>query len=149
MKLTSAVMKSPMGNAVPLTANEIQVKSGLPARRAMRGLIRSLTRAVTTPPNAAPITTPTARSTTLPRKINCLKPASITCTSASPEWLSSDSHRHNNIPVLIIFAFRGTKLTGRLRILQFEFHFARPGRFDEVHQVLSVESDRHRLAVIG
>jgi hypothetical protein len=28
-------------------------------------------------PNAAPIITPTARSTTLPRKINCLKPDNI------------------------------------------------------------------------
>src|ERR1700692_1483426 len=43
----------------------------------MSGLIRSLTSAVTTVPKAAPITTPTARSTTLPRKINCLKPDSI------------------------------------------------------------------------
>ncbi len=45
---------------------------------AIRGVRRSLVRAVTTDPNAAPITTPTARSTTLPRKINCLKPDSMT-----------------------------------------------------------------------
>src|ERR1700692_1432387 len=43
----------------------------------MSGLIRSFTRAVTTVPKAAPITTPTARSTTLPRNINCLKPDNI------------------------------------------------------------------------
>src|ERR1035438_2657755 len=73
-KLTRAVMKSPIGKTVLPTEKEIAVKSGLPATRAMRGLIRSLTRAVTTVPKAAPITTPTARSTTLPRKMNCLKP---------------------------------------------------------------------------
>src|SRR5260370_39428658 len=67
-------MKSPIGNTVPLIAKEIPVKSGLPARSAMMGLMMSLTRAVTIVPNAAPMTTPTARSTTLPRKINCLKP---------------------------------------------------------------------------
>src|SRR5208337_251512 len=30
----------------------------------------------------------------------------------------SDPHRHHNIPVLVIFAFRGTKLAGGLGILQ-------------------------------
>src|ERR1700726_3983912 len=70
-------MKSPIGNTAPLIAKEIPVKSGLPTRSAMIGLIMSLTRAVTIVPNAAPMTTPTARSTTLPRKINCLKPDNI------------------------------------------------------------------------
>src|ERR1700730_10964505 len=70
-------MKSPIGNTVPLIAKEIPVKSGLPTRNAMMGLIMSLTRAVMIVPNAAPMTTPTARSTTLPRKTNCLKPDNI------------------------------------------------------------------------
>src|SRR5271154_6176248 len=52
-------------------------KSGLPTIAAMKGVNRSAVSAVTTPPKAAPITTPTAISTTLPRRINCLKPDSI------------------------------------------------------------------------
>src|SRR5579863_385996 len=43
----------------------------------MNGVSRSLVSAVTTPPNAAPITTPTAISTTFPRRMNFLKPSSI------------------------------------------------------------------------
>ena len=39
--------------------------------------------AVTTAPNAAPITTATARSRTLPRKIDCLKPFNIVIFSLS------------------------------------------------------------------
>src|SRR5882762_8460771 len=70
-------MKSPIGNTVPRIAKEILVKSGLPTRSAMMGLMMSLTSAVMIVPNAAPMTTPTARSTTLPRKINCLKPDNI------------------------------------------------------------------------
>src|SRR5258708_37306068 len=40
----------------------------------MSGVIRSLTSAVTTAPKAAPMTTATARSRTLPRNRNSLKP---------------------------------------------------------------------------
>src|SRR5271166_952557 len=178
-------MKSPIGNTVFRIAKEIPVKSGFPTRSAMRGLIRSFTSAVTTVPKAAPITTPTARSTTLPRRMNCLKPdnmkspppidwpqnvyaersrvkVQITGVDSgkvqtfAPTDLAggltskvSDPHRHHDIPVLVILGFRWTQLSGRLCILQFQFYVARPGRFDEVHQVLRVESDRHRLAVIG
>src|SRR5437764_758606 len=49
-------------------------KSGLPPNAAMNGVIRSFTSAVTTAPNAAPITTAIARSTTLPRSRNERKP---------------------------------------------------------------------------
>ena len=38
---------------------------------------RSLVKAPTTAANAAPMTTPTAMSTTLPRRMNCLKPLSM------------------------------------------------------------------------
>src|SRR5215469_4381840 len=43
----------------------------------MNGVSRSLVKAVTTLANAAPITTPTAMSTTLPRRMNCLNPLSM------------------------------------------------------------------------
>src|SRR3984893_7780530 len=100
-KLTTAVMKSPIGNTVPLIAKEIPVKSGLPTRSAMMGLIMSLTRAVMIVPNAAPMSTPTARSTTLPRKINCLKPDNIWASlhpgmgdtvNAQWPWVKMQSH---------------------------------------------------------
>src|SRR5215471_3558544 len=71
------LMKSPMGNLLPLTVNAIAEKSGLPPSAARRGVIRSFTRAVTTAPKAPPMTTATARSITLPRSMNCLKPLSI------------------------------------------------------------------------
>src|SRR5690242_20713679 len=49
---------------------------------AMSGVIRSFTNAVTTAPKAPPMTTATARSITLPRSMNCLKPLSITASCA-------------------------------------------------------------------
>src|ERR1051326_701069 len=41
---------------------------------AIRGVTRSFTKALTTAPNAAPMTTATARSTTLPRSRNARNP---------------------------------------------------------------------------
>src|SRR5262245_17431177 len=52
-------------------------KSGVPPSTPMRGVIRSLTIEVTMPPNAAPMITPTARSTTLPRMMNVLNSLSM------------------------------------------------------------------------
>jgi hypothetical protein len=71
---TSALMKSPSKNLLPLTSNCIAEKSGLPTMAAISGVIRSFTRAVTMAPNAAPMTTATAKSSTLPRMMNCLNP---------------------------------------------------------------------------
>src|SRR5580765_1089358 len=48
---------------------------------AIRGVSRSVVRAVTTPPKAAPMTTPTAISTTFPRRMNFLNPLNITSSS--------------------------------------------------------------------
>src|SRR5271165_386412 len=74
---TTVLMKSPTGNTVLPTVKVIEEKSGLPTRAAMSGVSRSLVRAVTTPPKEAPITTPTAISITLPRRMNCLNPLSM------------------------------------------------------------------------
>ncbi len=74
MKETRALMNSPIRNLLPFTSKAMDEKSGFPTMAAMMGVIRSLTSAVTTAPNAAPITTATARSITLPRSMNCLKP---------------------------------------------------------------------------
>src|SRR5436309_15193364 len=57
--------------------SEIAEKSGLPAMAAIDGVNRSLTMAVTTAPNAPPITTATARSRTLPRITNCRNPLNM------------------------------------------------------------------------
>src|SRR5580704_10453285 len=70
-------MKSPTGKGVPRTLKAMEEKSGLPTIATINGVSRSLVRAVTTPPKAAPITTPTAKSTTFPRRMNCLNPLSI------------------------------------------------------------------------
>src|SRR5579883_1793527 len=52
-------------------------KSCLPPIAAISGVIRSFTSAVTTAPNAAPMTTAIARSTTLPRIRNERKPFTV------------------------------------------------------------------------
>src|SRR5579864_6463476 len=52
---------------------------------AIRGVINALLKPATTPPNAAPITTPTAISTTFPRRMNFLKPSNILCPLAKLE----------------------------------------------------------------
>src|SRR6476660_5840429 len=83
---TNALMKSPTGNGVPLMVKLMEEKSGLPTMAAMSGVRRSLVKAVTTDPKAAPMTTPTARSTTLPRRMNCLKPLSM-------EWNLQNARR--------------------------------------------------------
>src|SRR4051812_24332598 len=57
--------------------NVSSLKSGFPAIAAMRGVRMKLTNAVTTAVNAAPMTTATARSMTLPRMTKSLKPLSI------------------------------------------------------------------------
>src|SRR5450759_818224 len=71
---TTALTKSPYENLLLLIVNVSEEKSGLPNIAATSGVTRSLTKAVTTAPNATPITTPTARSTTLPLSRNVLKP---------------------------------------------------------------------------
>jgi len=71
---STALRKSPTSSLLPRTLTVIPEKSGEPTIAAMSGVSRSLTSAVTTAPNAAPITTATARSSTLPRRMNCLKP---------------------------------------------------------------------------
>src|SRR5208282_838154 len=77
-KETQALIKSPTGKGVPLKLNARLEKSEcLPTRAPIRGVSKSLVNAATTPPKAAPITTPTAISTTLPRRMNFLKPSSI------------------------------------------------------------------------
>src|ERR1700687_2781814 len=73
-KASTALMKSPYRNLLLLIVKVRLAKLGSPNRAAMRGVMRSLTNAVTTVPKATPITTPTARSTTLPRKRNALNP---------------------------------------------------------------------------
>src|ERR1700692_3017729 len=82
----SALMNSPYANLLWLIVNDSVEKSGLPMIAATIGVNRSFTRAVTTAPNAAPITIPTARSTTFPRSKNALKSLAIRspCLEVSP-----------------------------------------------------------------
>ena len=66
-KDTMELMKSPMKNLLaPMVSTQAE-KSGRPPAMPMIGVMMSFTNAVTTAPNATPITTATARSTTLPR----------------------------------------------------------------------------------
>ena len=74
---TRAFKKCPYLNSLPLIVKMSPLKSGTLAIAAIRGVSKSDTKAVTIVPNAAPITTPTAKSTTLPRSKNCLNSLSI------------------------------------------------------------------------
>jgi len=70
----SALTNSPTMNLLLFTVNEIAEKSGIPPNAPISGITKLLTNAVTTLPNATPITTPTAISTTLPFRIKFLNP---------------------------------------------------------------------------
>src|SRR5579859_1731543 len=65
---------------LPLTVSEKAEKSGLPKIAAISGVRMLATNEVTTAPKAPPITTATAKSITLPRKRNFLKPANMSVT---------------------------------------------------------------------
>ena len=73
----NVLIKCPYANLLPFITNESPEKSGSLAIAPMSGVSISDTKAVTIVPNAAPITTPTARSTTLPRSKNCLNSFNI------------------------------------------------------------------------
>src|SRR5947209_2941014 len=75
----------------PLTVQTNAEKSGLPTMAAISGVTMLVTNEVTTAPNAAPITTATARSITLPRKMNCLNPVSI--GSSNPPRAATVAYR--------------------------------------------------------
>ncbi len=70
----SALMNRPYLKMLPLIENARPEKSGLPKIAAISGVIRLSTKALTTAPKAAPMTTATARSTTLPRRMKSRNP---------------------------------------------------------------------------
>src|SRR6478735_12440841 len=89
MKLMMAPMMRPHENVVvpPVSVGTSHVRSfRLSAwkMRAMSGLMSPVPMALTMPVNAAPMTTATARSMTLPRRMNSLKPLIISRPSFSP-----------------------------------------------------------------
>src|SRR5229473_7206606 len=63
--------------SVPCTCSLKAEKSGFEATAAISLLMILPTNEVTTEPNAAPSTTATARSITLPRRMNCLNPLNM------------------------------------------------------------------------
>src|SRR5579864_6461059 len=95
---TTVLIKSPTGNTVVPICGLIEEKSGLPTRAPISGVSRSLVKAVTTPPNAAPITTPTAMSITLPRRMNCLNPLSMTILLTGGDHFTADNRRRQAHP---------------------------------------------------
>src|SRR5215467_3292571 len=76
-KLITSFTNIPYVMSVPLTFALNAEKSGLETTAAMVLLMMLLTNDVTTAPKAAPITTATARSMTLPRMMNCLNPLNM------------------------------------------------------------------------
>src|SRR5216683_4071592 len=76
-KATITLKKSPYRNLLWLTVKKRPEKSGLPNSAAMIGVIKSLTKPVTTAPKAMPMTMPTAMSTRLPLSKKVLKPLPI------------------------------------------------------------------------
>src|SRR5512146_2938026 len=63
--------------SAPFTCSLNAEKSGLETTAAISLLMILVTKEVTTEPKAAPMTTATARSMTLPRMMNCLNPLSM------------------------------------------------------------------------
>jgi hypothetical protein len=76
-KEINAFKKCPYINLLSFIVKNKSEKSGTCAMADINGVNMSETKAVTTVPNAAPITTPTARSTTFPLSKNCLNSLSI------------------------------------------------------------------------
>src|SRR5580700_9503006 len=80
-----ALMKLSRGNTTPRTVNWSDENFSPPP---VASLIRGFRNADVSPPttlaNAAPITTPTAMSTTLPRRMNFLNPSSI--DTSNKDW---------------------------------------------------------------
>ena len=68
IKLITVFSKSPNANLAPWIVVLRLLKSILPGSP-ISGVMMSAAKAFTIAPNAAPITTPTAKSTTFPRKI--------------------------------------------------------------------------------
>src|SRR5580700_3707878 len=80
-----ALMKLSRGNATPRTVNSSDENfSPPPVASLISGFRKAAVSPPTTPANAAPITTPTAMSTTLPRRMNFLKPSSI--DTSKTDW---------------------------------------------------------------
>src|SRR5437588_11472836 len=76
-KLISAFRKMPYEITAPFTVTLKAEKSGLPTIAAISGVRMLVTKEVTTAPKAAPMTTATARSITLPRITNWRNPLNI------------------------------------------------------------------------
>lgn len=80
---TSALRKLPYLNCASPTVRVSELKSGSPPKAEISGVSRSATKDVTMAPNAAPMTTATARSMTFPCMRNFLNPLMITDGSES------------------------------------------------------------------
>src|SRR4051794_19145512 len=70
----SALRNNPYRKCAPLTVKNSAPKLGLPPIAARKGVMKLAVNEVTSAPKAAPISTATARSTTLPRRRNFRKP---------------------------------------------------------------------------
>src|SRR5579864_7767202 len=80
-KEMTALIKSPTRNTLPRMSYLRLEKSGSFTSAPMNGVNKPFVSEPTTPPNAAPITTPTAISTTFPRRMNFLNPSNIAVPS--------------------------------------------------------------------
>jgi hypothetical protein len=82
-KLIKALRKVPYVMLAPWMVRVSAEKSGFPKIAAISGVMMLVTKEVTTAPNAAPMTTATAKSTTFPRMMNARKPFSMISSSGS------------------------------------------------------------------
>src|SRR5205814_6863721 len=57
-------------------------------------------------------------------------------------------HRHHDIAVLVILAIGGAKLAGGLGVLQLKLHFSGADSFQKIQNILRVEADGERVAVV-
>src|SRR5262249_23034245 len=80
----AALAAARVGYDCPESVTNSSAQFTRPRARPMGGIKRSFTKEVTMAPKAAPMTTATARSTTLPRIRNALNSLSMTVPSPSP-----------------------------------------------------------------
>src|SRR5450755_3951665 len=61
----------------------------------------------------------------------------------------SDPHGHDDVAILVVLAIGGAKLTGRLRVFEFELYVSRANCFQEIQNVLGVKADGQRIALVA
>src|SRR5262245_24800545 len=97
-------------------------KSGFPPIAATKGVMMLVTKAVTTAPNAAPMTTATARSITFPRIMNCRNPFNILPPTTEVDHIGTGLRaRREDVSNVFLFIYnRPFTRRGQITTVSFE-----------------------------